>query len=387
MVFGRKLALALDGGRISHLHQLSAPMSQSSMKLLFNEAPLRAVIDHQEGEIRKAVDQVPAHEVRDGDEATIVADIFDRFSLAPVRFTEGAISAAAEEAQVDVSGSWDRAIMDRSRPFYVPGVRVSYFVPFTGDKGLFRFQPSTYSSHGAYADVRSNELAFHFTQADNDVVATKQKFEEEFRRVKEWTAWVTQDAERFNATLPPTISRLVSERRARLRQVASGANTLGIPIRSTSTVTPTAQPQKAPARSKQPPDERYDVALSFAGEDRAYVEEVAAALKARGVKVFYDAYEKANMWGKNLVEHLADVYQKRSRFVVMFISKHYVEKAWPTHERRHAQARALVAKEEYILPARFDDTEVPGMTTTVGYVDLRGLPAETLTDLIMAKLR
>src|SRR5262249_26980075 len=154
------------------------------------------------------------------------------------------------------------------------------------------------------ADVRTNELAFHFEEANNDVAATKRQFDEEFRHVKEWTASVTQDVERFNAELPSMISRLVSERRSRLRQVASGANSLGIPIRSATTATPTPRPKEAPSRSVQPIDERYDVALSFAGEDRAYVEEVASVLKSKGVKVFYDAYETANMWGKNLIEHL-----------------------------------------------------------------------------------
>ena len=62
------------------------------------------------------------------------------------------------------------------------------------------------------------------------------------------------------------------------------------------------------------------------------------------------------------MDHLAEIYQHRSRYVVMFISEHYVNKAWPQHERQHAQARALVARDEYILPVRFDDTPVPGMT-------------------------
>lgn len=35
----------------------------------------------------------------------------------------------------------------------------------------------------------------------------------------------------------------------------------------------------------------YDVCLSFAGEDRAYVEKVAAYLINQGVQVFYDKYE------------------------------------------------------------------------------------------------
>jgi hypothetical protein len=128
------------------------------------------------------------------------------------------------------------------------------------------------------------------------------------------------------------------------------------------------------------------VALTFAGEDRAYVEEVARGLKAANVEVFYDNFEKASLWGKNLVDHLADIYQNKSRYVVMFISEHYVQKAWPQHERQHAQARALVAKEEYILPVRFDDTAVPGMTNTVGHVDLRKTSSAELTELILAKL-
>jgi hypothetical protein len=70
----------------------------------------------------------------------------------------------------------------------------------------------------------------------------------------------------------------------------------------------------------------------------------------------------------------------------MFISKEYVEKAFPKHERQHAQARALVAKEEYILPARFDDTDVPGLAPTVGYADLRKLTPDQLADLILAKI-
>jgi hypothetical protein len=45
-----------------------------------------------------------------------------------------------------------------------------------------------------------------------------------------------------------------------------------------------------------------------ARENRAYVEAVATGLQAAGVKVFYDAFEAANLWGKNLVDHLADIY-------------------------------------------------------------------------------
>ena len=47
----------------------------------------------------------------------------------------------------------------------------------------------------------------------------------------------------------------------------------------------------------------YDVVFSFAGEDRAYVEEVAAILRSNGVSVFYDLDEEADLWGKDLADH------------------------------------------------------------------------------------
>ncbi len=37
----------------------------------------------------------------------------------------------------------------------------------------------------------------------------------------------------------------------------------------------------------------YDIALSFAGEDREHTEAVALALKSHGIHVFYDKDEKA----------------------------------------------------------------------------------------------
>ena len=58
------------------------------------------------------------------------------------------------------------------------------------------------------------------------------------------------------------------------------------------------------------PTFQFDVALSFAGEDRAYAGEIAERLRSHGVQVFYDQYEQATLWGKDLYEHLDYVYQR-----------------------------------------------------------------------------
>jgi TIR domain len=129
----------------------------------------------------------------------------------------------------------------------------------------------------------------------------------------------------------------------------------------------------------------YDVTLSFAGEDRHYVEQVAATLTALGVRVFYDRYEQVDLWGKDLYAHLDDIYRKRAQFCIVFISKHYAGKVWSNHERKSAQARAFEEKTEYILPVRFDETEVPGMLPTTGYIDATKREPADLALLIASK--
>ncbi len=131
----------------------------------------------------------------------------------------------------------------------------------------------------------------------------------------------------------------------------------------------------------------YDVVLSFAGEDREYVDKVAASLVSRGVRVFYDKYEEVELWGKDLYKHLSEVYRSGGTYCVIFASKAYAEKLWAKHELRSAQARALEENREYILPARFDDTEIPGILSTTACLGLQDRSPEELASAIEKKVR
>ena len=131
---------------------------------------------------------------------------------------------------------------------------------------------------------------------------------------------------------------------------------------------------------------QYDVALSFAGEDRPYVDSVAEHLTLAGVRVFYDKYEQPALWGTDLYQRLDEVYRRKAKYCVMFISQAYRDKIWTNHELKSAQARAFQESKEYILPARFDDTDIPGIRATLGYVDLRQKTPQELAEMVLAKL-
>ena len=131
----------------------------------------------------------------------------------------------------------------------------------------------------------------------------------------------------------------------------------------------------------------YDVALSFAGEDRHYAKELADHLRAADFKVFYDEYERASLWGKNLYEHLSEVYNKKASYCVIFVSRSYSRKLWTNHERKSAQARAFKESREYILPIRLDDTELPGLLDTTGYLDATKMSMLEVANILSEKLK
>jgi hypothetical protein len=153
------------------------------------------------------------------------------------------------------------------------------------------------------------------------------------------------------------------------------------------------QAAEAPTQQPSPSSEArkleglvYDVAISFAGEDRETARKIAEALRDAGRRIFYDEYEKASLWGRDLYSHLSNVYKNKARFCLILISQHYKAKLWTRHELRSAQSRAFSESEEYILPLRIDDTEIDGILPTTGYLHMRDSSLDDIIATIQQKL-
>lgn len=148
-----------------------------------------------------------------------------------------------------------------------------------------------------------------------------------------------------------------------------------------------ATPTQNSASSAPAMPDAFDVAISFAGTEREYARQLAEQLKAAGFSVFYDDFYPDQLWGKNLTSFFDEVFRKRARFCVVFISQEYRDRKWTIHEVRSAQARALEEKgKEYILPVRVDATDLDGLLPTLGYVPI-ALGIEKIGELLIKKLQ
>jgi hypothetical protein len=131
---------------------------------------------------------------------------------------------------------------------------------------------------------------------------------------------------------------------------------------------------------------RWDVALSYASAQRAYVAQVAEGLKARGLRCFDYADEQAGLLGTHLAEVLPVIYGEDAALAVVFISAEYVARDWTRAESQAMFARAVRERREYVLPGRFDDTQLPGLLPDVVTVDLRTVTPQEFAAVIAGKL-
>lgn len=131
---------------------------------------------------------------------------------------------------------------------------------------------------------------------------------------------------------------------------------------------------------------QYDVALSFAGENRDSARAIADFLTGRGVRVFYDELEQASLLGSDLALYFTSVFEVQSRFVVVIVSENYREKRWTQVEFHAILSRADTNDEAYLLPIRADDTILDGLRDTIGYLDLRTRTPAEIGAIICRKL-
>ncbi len=359
-------------------------------KLLFSNHDLSAVLDARLRTVNDAVRGIEKNYFETSTDDYLAASTASQLVVSPLELLEEETSVSSRDVKVDVSGDRNRHFFTPG-PHYMNGLEVTYHVPYLGDSTLLECQPNRFTLNPPRAVIGSGEIMFPYDRVDGDVASTKADFERDIAKIRRWLERVNEQVMGYNASLEAQASQLVRKRRDEIAKTKTALADLGYPVRkdalpgerTTQTNAATIAKRK---QKRKDANREYDVALSFAGEDREYVDEVAKILDRTQVSVFYDQFEEVKLWGKDLAEHLHQVYSKDSHFVIMFASRHYEKKAWPSHERQSALSRHLKGETGRILPVKLDDTEIPGVPSTIRYIDARAVAPERLSELIRQKL-
>lgn len=132
---------------------------------------------------------------------------------------------------------------------------------------------------------------------------------------------------------------------------------------------------------------RFQVALSFPGEYRTFVEQVAHLLADEIGRdhVLYDRYYEAEFARPDLDTYLQRLYHDESELIAVFLCAEYEAKEWCGLEWRAIRDLIKKGQKANVMPFRFDNTEIPGLFSTDGYVAVGARTPEQVADLILQR--
>jgi len=136
---------------------------------------------------------------------------------------------------------------------------------------------------------------------------------------------------------------------------------------------------------------RFRIALSFPGEHRGFVEEVAKHLAERvgQERVLYDKYHEAEFARPNLDVHLPNLYGAESELIAVFLCAEYAKKRWCKLEWRFIRQLICTTEEDRIMLLSFDEIgAIPelGILSGDGYVSIGQRPSNEIATLILQRL-
>lgn len=117
----------------------------------------------------------------------------------------------------------------------------------------------------------------------------------------------------------------------------------------------------------------FDVALSFPGEVRNFVEPIVAELETSvgPNSYFYDNNYKAQLARPSLDLLLQNIYKNRAKLIVVFLCEKYQAKKWCGIEFNAIRQIIFDKQHDKIMYIKMDDADVEGTFKTDGYIDGR----------------
>jgi len=117
----------------------------------------------------------------------------------------------------------------------------------------------------------------------------------------------------------------------------------------------------------------WDVAISFAGENRELAKKIAEDLEFLDVHVFFDEFYESNYLGKAWSDSFKSIFANESDLVVVLLDGNHQRKIWPTFERDCFTPR--IADGE-VIPVFLDDTVFVGIPKDIAAIYFNWDPSD-----------
>jgi len=198
---------------------------------LFHKHGISEVIEHQKNELRKAVGGLSRVEL-EKDHSELAEMLAAKFNIKVPVVLEDKIEVTEDEPLVNSSGDPMQSMPDPSRPFHVPGFRVTVHIPFEGEGWLFDVQPAASSLNPPRGQVRGTELLLVREVSAERQAALKAEIDQDLASVKNCLECLRPSAQQLANELKQMASQEIAKRQQQLASQSELMSSLGFPKRT-----------------------------------------------------------------------------------------------------------------------------------------------------------
>lgn len=200
-------------------------------KELFRDLDIRSVIGDLERKISDEILKFNSQYLFDTSELDLIDYFIKKYTMYPIGLDTDNISVEQSEINIDVSQDLTKAIRDRSKPFYIKGNRIKYFIPYSGEKTLF-FCKATFSGlSNPFGIVNESEIIVRVDTLDYDEEEIKHSFKKTLSNLFSRIEWINSDVITFNNSIKSKVLDQITARKNKLTKDNELINKLGYPIR------------------------------------------------------------------------------------------------------------------------------------------------------------
>lgn len=300
---------------------------------LFRKGSLSDVLHAIEAQARKEVAGLAPKELESHGVAELAESLLARLlPRPPVLRLDAQYARPPREVELEIE---DYGVVLRK-----PGTLVTVVTPFEGDGKLFQYDPSSSTSIAPQGIVELSFLYLKYKYAQGSAYDLRGAIDRDVALIQRYLAWVRTDVESFAGHLRSIIRNALTQRREHLSEISRSLQDLGIPVRTD------AEANEAGAAKAAAHEGQYHAFISYASEDRDFVEPLARALASSGLRIWFDQSELTV--GDSLRESI-DRGLGVSRYGIVVFSKSFFAKRWPQYELSGLLAREIGGR-KVILP-------------------------------------
>ena len=131
---------------------------------------------------------------------------------------------------------------------------------------------------------------------------------------------------------------------------------------------------------------KYDLALSYASEQKDYVSSVYKLLKLKGLSVYFASAYQEELTGIDMTEEFYSIFHDQCLFIAAFVSNDYLQKKRPMAEAAIGQMRSREERRNCLIPVYWGDARLPDFDPEINFLSA-DKPAEMVAHYLAEAVR